>query len=399
MDPSKYYPAHIKSLIKDLQNCSDPSEILKNYISHLSSDTSLFYIFLNLGYMPHQGTFNKSITANDVLSQVSSEYQDPIQNELESITPKSNQYSPTSWEISRGVKDEFLKTFYENRIYDISEPCELGLGNYDARETLDFEDNSLSSMWASNTCMTPVSTYKPIMMYTPDSPQLICSEQSTPRLNKGLRMLSVRVKDIISRNGFGSYKEVADELMNELGGREGFNIKRDEKNILRRVYDALNVLIASGILTKEGKRYYWKGLNRNIISDENINIKDCVDKTKKKVQAKKEALKELSNRYYSIKALINRNKKMLKSGNIIPFPFIIVGIEKEKLRNIQIESNNDNTEVILRSQKQYNYFGDSDILIKLKFQELALQNSDIPDEVCNLLGLKKPMKFVKKIIL
>ena len=34
----------------------------------------------------------------------------------------------------------------------------------------------------------------------------------------------------------------------------------DEKNIRRRVYDALNVLMAMGIITKEKKEIFWRGL-------------------------------------------------------------------------------------------------------------------------------------------
>ena len=34
----------------------------------------------------------------------------------------------------------------------------------------------------------------------------------------------------------------------------------DEKNIRRRVYDALNVLMAMDIITREKKEIFWKGL-------------------------------------------------------------------------------------------------------------------------------------------
>jgi hypothetical protein len=57
---------------------------------------------------------------------------------------------------------------------------------------------------------------------------------------------------IVSELNVTKYKEVADRLVGEItaeGGREG----RDEHNIKRRVYDALNVLIAAGLLRKEGK--------------------------------------------------------------------------------------------------------------------------------------------------
>jgi hypothetical protein len=41
----------------------------------------------------------------------------------------------------------------------------------------------------------------------------------------------------------------------------------DEKNIRRRVYDALNVLMAMDIISKDKKEIQWKGLPRTSISD------------------------------------------------------------------------------------------------------------------------------------
>ena len=41
----------------------------------------------------------------------------------------------------------------------------------------------------------------------------------------------------------------------------------DEKNIRRRVYDALNVLMAMDIISKDKKEIQWKGLPRTSIND------------------------------------------------------------------------------------------------------------------------------------
>jgi hypothetical protein len=41
----------------------------------------------------------------------------------------------------------------------------------------------------------------------------------------------------------------------------------DEKNIRRRVYDALNVLMAMDIISKERKEIRWKGLPSNLQHD------------------------------------------------------------------------------------------------------------------------------------
>lgn len=41
----------------------------------------------------------------------------------------------------------------------------------------------------------------------------------------------------------------------------------DEKNIRRRVYDALNVLMAMDIISKDKKEIQWKGLPRTNLND------------------------------------------------------------------------------------------------------------------------------------
>jgi transcription factor Dp-1 len=41
----------------------------------------------------------------------------------------------------------------------------------------------------------------------------------------------------------------------------------DEKNIRRRVYDALNVLMAMEIISKDKKEIQWKGLPRTSVND------------------------------------------------------------------------------------------------------------------------------------
>lgn len=41
----------------------------------------------------------------------------------------------------------------------------------------------------------------------------------------------------------------------------------DEKNIRRRVYDALNVLMAMDIISKDKKEIQWKGLPQTSLND------------------------------------------------------------------------------------------------------------------------------------
>ena len=51
----------------------------------------------------------------------------------------------------------------------------------------------------------------------------------------------------------------------------------DQKNIRRRVYDALNVLMAMNIISKEKKEIHWIGLPTNSVQEcEHIQVSGCI---------------------------------------------------------------------------------------------------------------------------
>ena len=66
----------------------------------------------------------------------------------------------------------------------------------------------------------------------------------------------------VQAKGSTSYNEVADELVSELTDprcTSPTDQQYDQKNIRRRVYDALNVLMAMNIISKEKKEIRWLG--------------------------------------------------------------------------------------------------------------------------------------------
>lgn len=76
---------------------------------------------------------------------------------------------------------------------------------------------------------------------------------------KGLRHFSMKVCEKVQKKGTTSYNEVADELVAEFSSTDNHispneSQAYDQKNIRRRVYDALNVLMAMNIISKEKKR-------------------------------------------------------------------------------------------------------------------------------------------------
>jgi len=276
------YPAHIQHLVSELEAEEDTSNVLKRYIPCIRSDQSLYCVFLVLGYMPECGDFKIKPSREQALELISNEYKNAYVGELEMLSsPKG--LSPLAWDLNKGVKDEFLKTYYDNNISEFSAAYDLGL---DEIPPLFFEENSLQDMWE-----TKEKKHKPNI--------------------KGLKSLSLRVKNIICEQGMISYKELSDQLLEECN--LGPNSHKEEKNVLRRVYDALNVLIAAGVVVKVGKKYAWRP--------------DSPEKSP--LEEKRAELKDLCKRFYAIKALIHRNRNKGCLGEVLAFPFIVVKSQSE----------------------------------------------------------------------
>lgn len=89
-------------------------------------------------------------------------------------------------------------------------------------------------------------------------------EAAARQADKGLRHFSAKVSAKVEEKGCTTYNEVADELVRE------FDMdleKCDHKNIRRRVYDALNVLMAIDIIQKDKKEIRWLGLPNQTVDD------------------------------------------------------------------------------------------------------------------------------------
>jgi hypothetical protein len=110
--------------------------------------------------------------------------------------------------------------------------------------------------------------------------ELSSADESSPaKQQKGLKLLSVSVRDIVSERQSTTYKEVADAILADLayqaspGSLRKGHQSREEQNIKRRVYDALNVLISAGVLVKDGKRVRKNDVSpRNKISHKRTEI-------------------------------------------------------------------------------------------------------------------------------
>lgn len=117
----------------------------------------------------------------------------------------------------------------------------------------------------------------------------------------------------------------------------------DQKNIRRRVYDALNVLMAMNIISKEKKEIKWLGLPTN-------SLQECMslekDKKKKieRIKAKTQQLHQLILQHISFKNLVERNHDNEtingppKPNSAIQLPFIIVNTSKKTVIDCSISN-------------------------------------------------------------
>lgn len=77
----------------------------------------------------------------------------------------------------------------------------------------------------------------------------------------------------------------------------------DQKNIRRRVYDALNVLMAMNIISKEKKEIKWLGLPTNSLQ-ESLNLNKERKQLIQRINQKTRHLHDLLLQQISLKKLI-----------------------------------------------------------------------------------------------
>ncbi|KAI3955895.1 hypothetical protein MKW98_006255 [Papaver atlanticum] len=147
---------------------------------------------------------------------------------------------------------------------------------------------------------------------------------------RGLRQFSIKVCEKVEAKGRTTYNEVADELVAEFSTITPDNPQNfEEKNIRRRVYDALNVLMAMDIISKdENKEIIWRGLPRPGAGDE---LKAESLGLRNRIASKAAHLQELEEQFAGLQNLIQRNEQLCCSGNAaaatkggVPLPFILV---------------------------------------------------------------------------
>ncbi|KAL4351425.1 hypothetical protein GQ457_06G026060 [Hibiscus cannabinus] len=159
----------------------------------------------------------------------------------------------------------------------------------------------------------------------------------------GLRQFSVMVCNKLESKGSTTYAEVADEIIEEFATAQtnaaGSLDEFHEKNVRRRVYDALNVLMAMDIITREKKEIRWKGLSPTQTKDLE-ELKAMHVQLMTNVSRKAAYLKDLEEQIAGLHNIIKRNQQTLKNNTApkegFTLPFILVQTSPHATVEIEI---------------------------------------------------------------
>ncbi|KAJ8902890.1 hypothetical protein NDN08_006210 [Rhodosorus marinus] len=161
------------------------------------------------------------------------------------------------------------------------------------------------------------------------------AKHGVEKQNKGLRHFAIRVCSKVREKCATSHTELADDLVKEnFEGKEDgdFNERStkanrglDEKNIRRRVYDALNVLMAMNIVEKNKKQILWRGLPAMEDEESVKNLQAQIALKREAVDKKRARVAELIAQRKALTRLSSRNKEIATDQSLrIEIPFIVV---------------------------------------------------------------------------
>uniref|UniRef100_A0A671XT17 Transcription factor n=1 Tax=Sparus aurata TaxID=8175 RepID=A0A671XT17_SPAAU len=210
--------------------------------------------------------------------------------------------------------------------------------------------------------------------HTPSSQFLTQSQPSDLGTSLLIMHFSMKVCEKVQKKGVTTYNEVADELVAEFSSADNHMSPNDshvydQKNIRRRVYDALNVLMAMNIISKEKKEIKWIGLPTNSAQEcQNLEVER--QRRLERIKQKQSQLQELILQQIAFKNLVQRNRQTEQQANrppppnsIIHLPFIIVNTSKKTVIDCSIS--NDKFEYLFNFDSMFEIHDDIEVLKRM----------------------------------
>jgi hypothetical protein len=239
-----------------------------------------------------------------------------------------------------------------------------------------------SALHASNAMMTPAAPHTPavatlasLKRAAPEDDddddegtgRRLGGMSSVDRPAKGLRHFSYKVCEKVRAAGATKHDEIADQLVRE--AREEGQADFDEKNIRRRVYDALNVLMALQVIAKDRKTIIWRGLPAEhhrefaVLRQQKAELEERIVRLRQQAEAlrgTKVAMERLYRRNES-----DARRMSLPEQQKIALPFIVLSTKKDT--SVDLEMSEDRREVFFNFSAPFQIHDDGEVLRMLGF--------------------------------
>lgn len=373
------FPENIKVLLIKLfeeKESKNRELILSNFFKLNSENINIKNIFEKLKFDKNKNTFSNPLDLNNIYSV--------FKNEL-----SSNNENTKKNEEKEKKKEIIIPKLKEEKNDKLRRSTRIRYKKYDEDEII-YEDKfrkNKKTLLKKKRKELNINKLNSSFSQSENSDNLNKKNILNSRTNTlGLKEISNKVKEIMKRKGQTTYKEISDEIVSEIKGK---GIK-DEKNIRRRIYDALNVMKSINLFQKEkgskkimwnyseGKNYIVPFENNNIFNKKNYD-KDYYDKINdlnNDISIKKKTLKVLSKELNSLKFIIERNKKNninIDENTKIYFPFLIIEFPKnlnnqneDEENKIKVSMNENRTKAHFGFNAANKLYGDLDALSKIR---------------------------------
>ena len=373
------FPENIKVLLIKLfeeKESKNRELILSNFFKLNSENINIKNIFEKLKFDKNKNTFSNPLDLNNIYSV--------FKNEL-----SSNNENTKKNEEKEKKKEIIIPKLKEEKNEKLRRSTRIRYKKYDEDEIIyenKFRKNKKTLLKKKRKELN-INKLNSSFSQSENSDNLNKKNILNSRTNTlGLKEISNKVKEIMKRKGQTTYKEISDEIVSEIKGK---GIK-DEKNIRRRIYDALNVMKSINLFQKEkgskkimwnyseGKNYIVPFENNNIFNKKNYD-KDYYDKINdlnNDISIKKKTLKVLSKELNSLKFIIDRNKKNninIDENTKIYFPFLIIEFPKnlnnqneDEENKIKVSMNENRTKAHFGFNAANKLYGDLDALSKIR---------------------------------
>lgn len=198
---------------------------------------------------------------------------------------------------------------------------------------------------------------------------------------RGLKAFSAMILSILQKEKEIDYTRVAEVIIG-MAGNTG-----EDKNIRRRIYDALNVMCAIEIVKKDKKMVYLVDnplcgceteVNKRLIRLGHAIT--CTTKLKERIEEKKRVLEETVKRKDLLLKLIERNKKKEheEEKERLHFPFLLISTGKKS--RIDCETNDKRSYFKFIFASEYQIYEDVHIL-KQVFREHTPKGSCLTSKI------------------